>query len=133
MQYPEYACSSITVNRELPAGSGFLARGDARPGMQVGPKLISALIERWRPETHTVHLPCGECTITLEYVSLQLGLPVDGHPVTGSAQSSNWEAVCYELLGAIPDKMNGGKVEKGWLRDTFPDPNENSTEIERIR
>ncbi|MBA0877241.1 hypothetical protein Goshw_001675 [Gossypium schwendimanii] len=23
---------------ELPAGSGFLARGDDRPGMQVGPK-----------------------------------------------------------------------------------------------
>ncbi|MFQ6637037.1 hypothetical protein Gotur_012885 [Gossypium turneri] len=29
--------------------------------------------------------------------------------------------------------MDGGKVEMGWLRDTFPDPNANSTEIERIR
>ncbi|MFQ6621352.1 hypothetical protein Gotur_001870 [Gossypium turneri] len=29
--------------------------------------------------------------------------------------------------------MEGGKVEMGWLRDTFPDPNEDSTEIERIR
>ncbi|MFQ6651532.1 hypothetical protein Gotur_023821 [Gossypium turneri] len=29
---------SITVGRELPAGGGFLARGDGRPGMQVGPE-----------------------------------------------------------------------------------------------
>ncbi|MFQ6628840.1 hypothetical protein Gotur_007659 [Gossypium turneri] len=38
MQYPEYACSSITVGRERPARSGFLARGDGRPGMQGGPE-----------------------------------------------------------------------------------------------
>ncbi|MFQ6621839.1 hypothetical protein Gotur_002516 [Gossypium turneri] len=38
MQHPEYACSSITIGRELPAGSGFLARGDGKPGIQVGPE-----------------------------------------------------------------------------------------------
>ncbi|MFQ6670885.1 hypothetical protein Gotur_035608, partial [Gossypium turneri] len=93
---------------------GFWHVATVGRGCKLDPKLISALIERWRPETHTFHLPCGECTITLEDVSLQLGLPVDEHPVTGSAQSSNWKAM-------------------GWLRDTFPDPDENSTEIERIR
>ncbi|KAG8503664.1 hypothetical protein CXB51_001674 [Gossypium anomalum] len=89
--------------------------------------------ERWRPETHTFHLPCGECTITLEDVQLQLGLPVDGHGVTGSAQSADWGAVCYELLGAIPDKISGVRIKMGWLRDTFPEPDNDSTELERIR
>ncbi|MBA0664025.1 hypothetical protein Goklo_004101, partial [Gossypium klotzschianum] len=37
-----------------------------------------ALVERWRLETQTFHLSCGECTITLEDVHLQLGLPWTG-------------------------------------------------------
>ncbi|PPR93298.1 hypothetical protein GOBAR_AA27377 [Gossypium barbadense] len=102
-------------------------------GCKLDPKLISALIERWRPETHTFHLPYGECTITLEDVHLQLGLPVDGDAVTGSVHSADWGAVCYELLGAISDNINGGRIEMGWLRDTFQEPDDDSTELEKIR
>ncbi|KAK5776784.1 hypothetical protein PVK06_044748 [Gossypium arboreum] len=39
--------------------------------------LISALVKRWRPETHTFYLSCGECTVTLEDVAFQLGLPIN--------------------------------------------------------
>ncbi|MBA0858080.1 hypothetical protein Goshw_021201 [Gossypium schwendimanii] len=67
------------------------------------PKLINTLIERWRPEMHTLHLLCGECTITLEDVQLQLGLPVDESALTASVQSANWGAVCYDILDAILD------------------------------
>nr|KYP40537.1 Serine/threonine protein phosphatase 7 long form isogeny [Cajanus cajan] len=45
--------------------------------------MVTSLVERWRAETHTFHLPIGECTINLEDVALQLGLKVDGKPISG--------------------------------------------------
>ncbi|KAK5838972.1 hypothetical protein PVK06_007722 [Gossypium arboreum] len=89
-------------------------------GCKLDSKLISALIERWRPETHTFHLPCGECTITLEDVQLQLGLPVDGAALTGSVQSANWGVMYYNLLGAIPDNIYGGQIENGLVTRHIP-------------
>ncbi|MBA0656011.1 hypothetical protein Goklo_008416, partial [Gossypium klotzschianum] len=102
-------------------------------GCKLDPKLISALIERWRPETHTFHLPCGKCTITFEDVHLQLGLPVDGSALTRFVQSADWGAICYDLLGEISDNIYGGWIEIGWLQDTFLELGNDSIEVERIR
>ncbi|MFQ6645497.1 hypothetical protein Gotur_019717 [Gossypium turneri] len=95
MLYSQYVWSSITVNRKLLEGSGFLAYGHYKPG------------------TDTFHLSCGECTITLEDVQLQLRLPVDGSALTGSVQSTDWRAICYDLLGAISDNIYKGRIEMG--------------------
>ncbi|KAF1871833.1 hypothetical protein Lal_00020628, partial [Lupinus albus] len=53
------------------------------------------------PEIHTFHLPCGECAVTLEDVSLQLGVSVTGRPVTGPTYF-DWDEMCGELLGNVP-------------------------------
>ncbi|MBA0798293.1 hypothetical protein Gohar_008898, partial [Gossypium harknessii] len=88
-------------------------------GTKLDPPLISALVERWRLVTHTFHLPCSECTITLKDISLQLGLPVDGEVITGPMASVDWSATCEQLIGKVPNKFKGIRIEMGWLEDNF--------------
>ncbi|MBA0859240.1 hypothetical protein Goshw_004824 [Gossypium schwendimanii] len=40
---------------------------------------------------------------------------IERYAVTGSIQSSDWGTVCYELLGATLENINGGRIEMGWL------------------
>lgn len=64
----------------------------------VNPSLISALVDRWRPETHTFHMPTGEMTVTLQDVAVLWGLPISGKALTGESDRE-WGPVLNEVFG----------------------------------
>ncbi|KAG8497279.1 hypothetical protein CXB51_008532 [Gossypium anomalum] len=96
--------------------------------------LISALVERWRPETYTFHLSCGECTVTLEDVALHFGLPIDGDAVTGVSAIAEPAALCYSLLGASPGYTDStfSELKFTWLKGIFQHLSVNATEEELV-
>jgi len=69
--------------------------------------LVTILVERWRLESYAFHLFVGECTITLEDVTLQLGLHVDGRPITGPTYY-DWEQMCAKYIGVVPLENTSG-------------------------
>ncbi|KAK5825517.1 hypothetical protein PVK06_020359 [Gossypium arboreum] len=82
--------------RNLPAPPSPLRETETRK--RVGGKV----------ETHTFYVSCGECTITLKDMQLQLELPVDGSVLTETVHT-DWKA----------------------LRRNFDELDEDSTEVER--
>nr|XP_025607413.1 protein MAIN-LIKE 2-like [Arachis hypogaea]XP_025657603.1 protein MAIN-LIKE 2-like [Arachis hypogaea] len=70
--------------------------------------LVSAFVERWRPETHTFHMPFGECTVTLHDVAFQLGLPVDGDAVSGCLGEFASAFCCWPMASKFKEERWGG-------------------------
>ncbi|WVZ67715.1 hypothetical protein U9M48_016758 [Paspalum notatum var. saurae] len=63
----------------------------ARPQPMIDNSLITALVDRWRPETHTFHMPCGEMAPTLQDVSYLFGLPIAGTAVGPRVVPASWK------------------------------------------
>jgi Plant mobile domain len=55
-------------------------------------------MERWRPKTHTFHMPVGELTVTLQDVACLWGLPIDDIPITG-VSDSDWTELTVQAFG----------------------------------
>ena len=96
--------------------------------------LITCLVERWRPETPTFHVPVEEMTITLQDVAIILGLRIDGPAVTRTSVLDVAE-LCGELLGVTPptDALRGSVISIRWLCDQLstPAPNVDEVTLER--
>ncbi|KAF8664446.1 hypothetical protein HU200_054618 [Digitaria exilis] len=75
--------------------SGDMPDPDRRPRdkstrFQYDMSLIAALLDRWRPETHTFHLPIGEMAPTLQDAAMLLGLPCAGRAVGAFDVPPSW-------------------------------------------
>ena len=55
---------------------------------EIDHNLITTFVERWRPETHTFHLPHGETMITLQDMEVLLGIPIDGEAIVGTTDKT---------------------------------------------
>ncbi|PHT93708.1 hypothetical protein T459_01590 [Capsicum annuum] len=68
-----------------------------------------AMIERWRPETHTFHLPLGEVTLTLQDVQVLFGLRVEENLVVFLNlihRNSDWAMMLQVHTGFTPAPDN---------------------------
>jgi hypothetical protein len=102
----------------LEAGDG--QDGGAKKRMQLDRSLLAALADRWCPETHTFHLPCGEMAPTLQDVSYLLMLPIAGEAVGPVALPSTWRAELQERFAPVNpphflDVPDASGPAKGWV------------------
>src|SRR5579859_1687976 len=112
----------LTFCRLLEGGPG--ADSGARTRFNLDRSLLTALVDRWRSETHTFHLPCGEMAPTLQDVSFLLGLPIDGDAVGPRVVPATWRedlevrfagVECAEELGWIEPHSDTPGSSKPWL------------------
>ncbi|WVZ51396.1 hypothetical protein U9M48_002547, partial [Paspalum notatum var. saurae] len=63
--------------------------------------LLATLVDRWRPETHTLHLTVGEMAPTLQDVSYLLGLPLRGDAMGPTDVGQGWRDDLLDRFGRV--------------------------------
>ncbi|KAK1680143.1 hypothetical protein QYE76_040991 [Lolium multiflorum] len=71
--------------------------------LQQDHSLLTSLVDRWRPETHTFHFRWGEMAPTLQDVSFLLGLPLAGQPIGPLAEPVRWDE-------EMPERFEGTRA-----------------------
>ncbi|XP_020233106.1 serine/threonine-protein phosphatase 7 long form homolog [Cajanus cajan] len=76
----------------------------------------------------------GECTITLEDVSVLLGLTVHGDPIT-SCSTYRWVTLDEDLFGITPptNAIKGGRLKMSWVDEHFFDVSMHVHSIEQMK
>ncbi|KAK5793440.1 hypothetical protein PVK06_034586 [Gossypium arboreum] len=110
MYKPNLSARALRVIEQHLQEARFLHVSRMLEGTKLESALISALVERWRANTHAFHLSCSESIITLEDIALQLGLLVDGAIVMRIVDVGNWSTICDQLFGKVPNKFSGSQI-----------------------
>uniref|UniRef100_K3ZEI7 SWIM-type domain-containing protein n=1 Tax=Setaria italica TaxID=4555 RepID=K3ZEI7_SETIT len=70
---------------------------------------------RWRPETHSFHLPFGEMTVTLQDCQKMLGLSIRGNAVTGPcvSEDATGDTASWMWIHCLTDWQQAGQYSWG--------------------
>jgi hypothetical protein len=85
----------------------------------------TAMADRWKLETHSFHLPCGEMKVALENMAMILGLLIRGQPIIDRCDSSGWHDRVAAFLGReLPTMVLGVEGHEvgvcvTWLHEEF--------------
>ncbi|XP_062224588.1 serine/threonine-protein phosphatase 7 long form homolog [Phragmites australis] len=89
--------------------------GGRTPLPAIDEALLTGLVDRWRPETHTFHFPFGEMAVTLRDVAMLTGLPIRGAPLIVSRPArEEWKGYVADRFGVQYDGKDAG-LSMSWV------------------
>ncbi|XBI17226.1 hypothetical protein VPH35_059325 [Triticum aestivum] len=72
---------------------------------------LTALIDHWRPKTHTFHLRTREMTVTLQDIAMITDLSINGNPLCMNTDFDGWRAQMHAHIGMVPSEPREPEAE----------------------